>query len=82
MNFQSTDGNGPVLRQLYFRQALAYLTNQKAIIQGPMRGYGAPTVGPVGSTPVSKFLSPQGKAETSSRSRARTRSASPRPRRC
>jgi peptide/nickel transport system substrate-binding protein len=66
MNFQATDGNGPVLRQLYIRQALAYLTNQKAIIQGPMRGYGAPTVGPVGSTPVSKFLSPQGKAETSS----------------
>jgi peptide/nickel transport system substrate-binding protein len=66
MNFQSTDGNGPVLRQLYIRQALAYLTNQKGIIQGPMRGYGAPTVGPVGSTPVSKFLSPQGKAETAS----------------
>jgi peptide/nickel transport system substrate-binding protein len=64
MNFQSTTGNGPVIRQLYFRQALAYLTNQKAIIQGPMRGYGDPTVGPVGSTPVSKFLSPQGKSET------------------
>ena len=81
MNFQATDGNGPVLRQLYIRQALAYLTNQKAIIEGPMRGYGAPTVGPVGSTPVSKFLSPQGKAETSSK-RVRTRSASRRPRRC
>src|SRR6204780_142685 len=66
MNFQATDGNGPVLRQLYIRQALAYLTNQKAIIEGPMRGYGAPTVGPVGSTPVSKFLAPQGKAEPSS----------------
>jgi peptide/nickel transport system substrate-binding protein len=66
MNFQATDGNGPVIQQLYFRQALAYLTNQKAIIEGPMRGYGAPTVGPVGSTPVSKFLSPQGKTETSS----------------
>src|SRR6202161_262622 len=25
MNFQATDGNGPVLRQLYIRQALAYL---------------------------------------------------------
>jgi peptide/nickel transport system substrate-binding protein len=66
MNFQSTDGNGPVLRQLYLRQALAYLTDQKAVIQGPMRGYGAPTVGPVGSTPVSKFLSPAGKAQTAS----------------
>jgi peptide/nickel transport system substrate-binding protein len=66
MNFQSTTGNGPVLRQLYFRQALAYLTNQKGIIQGPMRGYGSPTVGPVGSTPVSKFLSPAGRTATSS----------------
>jgi peptide/nickel transport system substrate-binding protein len=65
MNFQSTTGNGPVIRQLYFRQALAYLTNQKADIEGPMRGYGDPTVGPVGSTPVSQFLSPAGRAETS-----------------
>jgi peptide/nickel transport system substrate-binding protein len=63
MNFQSTTGNGPVNRQLYFRQALAYLSNQKAVIEGPMRGYGEATVGPVGSTPVSKFLSPQGRAE-------------------
>ena len=66
MNFQSTDGNGPVLQQLYLRQALAYLTDQKAVIEGPMRGYGAPTVGPVGSTPLSKFLSPAGKAQTAS----------------
>jgi peptide/nickel transport system substrate-binding protein len=66
MNFQSTTGNGPVIRQLYFRQALAYLTNQEAIIEGPMRGYGVPTVGPVGNTPVSKFLSPTGVAETKS----------------
>jgi len=66
MNFQSTDGNGPIIRQLYFRQALAYLTDQKAVIEGPMRGYGAPTVGPVGSTPASKFLSPAGKTETAS----------------
>jgi peptide/nickel transport system substrate-binding protein len=65
VNFNSTTGNGPVIRQLYFRQALASLTNQKADIEGPMRGYGAPTVGPVGSTPVSKFLSPTLRAETS-----------------
>jgi peptide/nickel transport system substrate-binding protein len=65
VNFNSTTGNGPVIRQLYFRQALASLTNQKADIDGPMRGYGAPTVGPVGSTPVSKFLSPTLRAETS-----------------
>ena len=66
LNFQSTTGNGPVIRQLYFRQALAYLSNQKAVIEGPMRGYGEATVGPVGSTPVSKFLSPTGRAETNS----------------
>jgi peptide/nickel transport system substrate-binding protein len=61
MNFQSTTGNGPVIRQLYFRQAMAYLMDQEGVINGPLRGYGSPTVGPVGSTPVSKFLSPQGR---------------------
>jgi peptide/nickel transport system substrate-binding protein len=66
LNFQSTTGNGPIIRQLYFRQALAYLSNQKAVIEGPMRGYGEATVGPVGSTPVSKFLSPTGRTETKS----------------
>ena len=66
LNFQSTTGNGPVIRQLYFRQALAYLSNQKAVIEGPMRGYGTPTVGPVGNVPVSKFLSPAGRAATKS----------------
>jgi peptide/nickel transport system substrate-binding protein len=66
LNFQSTTGNGPVIRQLYFRQALAYLSNQKAVIEGPMRGYGSPTVGPVGNVPVSKFLSPAGRAATKS----------------
>jgi peptide/nickel transport system substrate-binding protein len=61
MNFQSTTGNGPIIRQLYFRQAMAYLMDQQGVITGPLRGYGSVTVGPVGSTPVSKFLSPQGK---------------------
>ena len=36
LNFQSTTGNGPVIRQLYFRQALAYLTNQASVISGPL----------------------------------------------
>jgi peptide/nickel transport system substrate-binding protein len=60
LNFHSTTGNGPVIRQLYFRQALAYLTNQAAVINGPLRGYGAPTVGPVPATPVTPFLSLKG----------------------
>ena len=58
MNFQSTTGNGPVIRQLYFRQAMAYLMDQQGVISGPLRGYGAATVGPVGNVPVTKFLSP------------------------
>jgi peptide/nickel transport system substrate-binding protein len=61
MNFQSTTGNGPIIRQLYFRQAMAYLMDQQGVISGPLRGYGSVTVGPVGSTPVSKFLSPNGR---------------------
>jgi len=61
MNLQSSTGNGPVIRQLYFRQALSYLMNQQGIIDGPLRGYGTVTVGPVGSTPVTRFLSPQGR---------------------
>jgi peptide/nickel transport system substrate-binding protein len=58
MNFQSTTGNGPIINQLYFRQALAYLLNQQGVIKGPLRGYGTETPGPVGMTPLSKFLSP------------------------
>ena len=61
MNFQSTTGNGPVIRQLYFRQAMAYLMDQQGVISGPLRGYGAVTVGPVGNVPVTKFLSPKGR---------------------
>jgi len=59
MNFQSSTGNGPVIRQLYFRQALASLLNQEAVIKGPLHGYGTPTVGPVADTPVTRFLSPR-----------------------
>jgi peptide/nickel transport system substrate-binding protein len=64
MNFQSTTGNGPVIQQLYFRQALADLLNQAAVIKGPLRGYGTETVGPVGNTPVTSYLSPTLKGGT------------------
>ena len=60
VNFQSTTGNGPIIRQLYFREALAYLINQTAVISGPLRGYGLYTVGPVGTYPSTQFLSPTG----------------------
>ncbi len=47
MNFQSSTGNGPIIRQLYFRQAMSYLMDQNGIIEGPLKGYGTVTVGPV-----------------------------------
>jgi peptide/nickel transport system substrate-binding protein len=62
LNYQSTTGNGPILKQLYFRQALQYVINQEAVISGPLKGYGVPTVGPVGSTPVTSYLSSTGKS--------------------
>jgi peptide/nickel transport system substrate-binding protein len=61
VNYQSTTGNAPIIKQLYFREALAYLMNQKAVIDGPLRGYGLYTVGPVGTYPTTQYLSAQGK---------------------
>jgi len=61
VNFQSSTGNAPVIRQLYFRQALADLMNQAAVLSGPLRGYGNITVGPVASNPLTPFLSPAGR---------------------
>jgi peptide/nickel transport system substrate-binding protein len=61
VNYQSTTGNAPIIRQLYFREALAYLMNQAAVITGPLRGYGTVTVGPVADTPLTPFLSPKGR---------------------
>jgi peptide/nickel transport system substrate-binding protein len=67
LNFNSTvSDHAAVFKQLYFRQAMAYLMNQSALISGPLRGYGVPTVGPVGSTPATQFLSPLGKTQTDS----------------
>jgi peptide/nickel transport system substrate-binding protein len=63
MNFQDTIGDhAAIFKQLYFRQALEYMMNQAAVLQGPLRGYGTATVGPVGNNPPSQWLSPQGKA--------------------
>jgi peptide/nickel transport system substrate-binding protein len=61
-NLQDTIGNhAAIMKQLYFRQALAYMMNQGSVIAGPLRGYGQLTVGPVGSYPPT-YLSAQGKA--------------------
>jgi len=62
VNYQSTTGSAPVIRQLYFRQALEDLVNQAAVVAGPLRGYGTTTNGPVADAPVTLFLSPKGKA--------------------
>jgi peptide/nickel transport system substrate-binding protein len=61
INQQSTTANGPVDKQLYFRQALQYLVNQAGVISGPLHGYGFPTVGPVGTYPPTDYLSAKGK---------------------
>jgi peptide/nickel transport system substrate-binding protein len=61
-NYQSSiSDHAAIIKQLYFRQALAYLMNQAAIINGPLRGYGAATVGPVAATPATTWLSAQGR---------------------
>jgi peptide/nickel transport system substrate-binding protein len=62
MNFQSSIGDhAAIFKQLYFRQVMAYLMNQEAIIKGPLRGYGQETVGPVGATPATSWLSAKGR---------------------
>jgi peptide/nickel transport system substrate-binding protein len=40
---------------------MAYLLDQQAIIKGPLRGYGKPTVGPVANIPQTSFLSAKGR---------------------
>jgi peptide/nickel transport system substrate-binding protein len=57
----SVSDHGAIFKQLYFRQALAYLMNQPADLAGPLRGYGTEQPGPVGNYPVTSWLSPQGK---------------------
>jgi peptide/nickel transport system substrate-binding protein len=60
VNEQSTIGDhGAIFKQLYFRQALAYLMNEQSVISGPLKGYAFPTVGPVANQPVTSWLSPQ-----------------------
>src|SRR5580658_2348094 len=63
VNFQdSISDHAAIIKQLYFRQAMSYLMNQAAVISGPLRGNATLTVGPVGNTPATQFLSSQGKA--------------------
>jgi peptide/nickel transport system substrate-binding protein len=60
LNLQSTIGDhAAIFKQAYFRQAMEILFNQEAVLQGPLKGYGQLTVGPVGNYPVTSWLSPQ-----------------------
>jgi peptide/nickel transport system substrate-binding protein len=59
LNIASTTGNGPVNKQAYFRQALAYLVNQESVIKGPLHGFGYLTVGPVPTFPATDYISSQ-----------------------
>ena len=62
INQQSTIPNhAGIFKQLYFRQAMAYLQNGEAVLQGPLKGYGSLTTGPVATDPVTQWLSPQQK---------------------
>ena len=49
---------GPIFSQLYFRQAFQSLIDQEGVIDGPLHGYGKPTIGPVTSYPVTNYLAP------------------------
>ena len=56
MNFNNPT-LGPVLKQLYFRQALMELNNQKGMDTAVGRGYSAPTTSGVPTLPVSQWTS-------------------------
>ncbi len=49
---------GPIIKQLYIRQAMQHLINQTQLIRDVLKGYGYPTYGPVPAEPPSQFSSP------------------------
>ena len=48
--------SGPIFKQLYFRQAMQDLVDQKTFIDKAFFGYAYPTYGPVPVKPTSKFV--------------------------
>jgi len=56
LNFASPQA-GPILKQLYVRQAMQHLINQSGYIKSFLQGYGNPTYGPVPLVPSSTFVS-------------------------
>ncbi|HUY96253.1 MAG TPA: ABC transporter substrate-binding protein [Verrucomicrobiae bacterium] len=51
--------DGPIVKQLYFRQALQSVIDQPAYIKDIFHGHAAPTYGPVPIKPANSFASPQ-----------------------
>ncbi len=49
---------GPVVHQLYFRQALQHLVDQPTMIRSSLKGYGYPTYGPVPTEPANPYVTP------------------------
>jgi peptide/nickel transport system substrate-binding protein len=61
-NFQDSIGDhAAIFKQLYFREVLAYLQNGQSVLEGPLKGYGSLTTGPVAAEPVTSWVSTQGK---------------------
>jgi peptide/nickel transport system substrate-binding protein len=56
LNFGSPQA-GPILQQLYVRQAMQELINQAGYISSFLQGYGNPTYGPVPLVPSSPYVS-------------------------
>jgi len=56
LNFTSPTA-GPLLKQLYIRQAMQSLINQPQISQDIWHGFSFPTLGPIPQTPKTSFLS-------------------------
>lgn len=49
---------GPLVKQLYIRQALQHLVTEKLYISKTLGGYGVPSYGPVDDYPGSSYVSP------------------------
>ncbi len=52
----------PMFNQLYIRKALQLLIDQEGVVSGPLHGYGAVSLGPVGDVPVTRYLSPEARS--------------------
>jgi peptide/nickel transport system substrate-binding protein len=56
-NFNNNTGQAAIFKQIYFRQAFQELVDQEGVIDGPLHGYGKPTIGPVATYPPTTDLS-------------------------